>query len=36
MELNGWDSQQLLRHYGWSAAVSRAQRHYDQVMDRCA
>ncbi|WP_227015384.1 MULTISPECIES: tyrosine-type recombinase/integrase [Nocardiopsis] len=36
MELNGWDSRQMMRHYGRSAAASRAQRHYDQVMDRSA
>ncbi|WP_150253364.1 tyrosine-type recombinase/integrase [Nocardiopsis deserti] len=36
MEFNGWDSWQMLRHYGRSAAASCAQRHYDQVMERCA
>ncbi|WP_239646101.1 tyrosine-type recombinase/integrase [Nocardiopsis valliformis] len=29
MELNGWESEQMTRHYGRSAAAERAQRHYD-------
>jgi len=32
MQLNGWDSPQMLRRYGRSAAASRARSHYDQVM----
>ncbi|MFI6575419.1 tyrosine-type recombinase/integrase [Nocardiopsis sp. NPDC050513] len=32
MELNGWDSRQMLRRYGRSAAASRAQRSYDRIM----
>ncbi|MFL1381658.1 tyrosine-type recombinase/integrase [Nocardiopsis protaetiae] len=32
MELNGWDSRQMLRHYGRSAAASRAARNYDRIM----
>ncbi|WP_460756888.1 tyrosine-type recombinase/integrase [Nocardiopsis oceani] len=31
-ELNGWESAQMVRHYGRSAAAERAQRHYDRVM----
>lgn len=34
MELNGWESPQMLRRYGRSAASARARRHYDQVMSR--
>ncbi len=29
MELNGWSSPQMLRHYGGSARGARARRHYD-------
>lgn len=32
MELNGWDSPQMLRRYGRSAASSRARRGYDRIM----
>jgi integrase/recombinase XerD len=32
MELNGWDSPQMLRRYGRSAAASRARRGYDRIM----
>lgn len=32
MELNGWESAQMLRRYGRSAAAARARRHYDHVM----
>jgi site-specific recombinase XerD len=32
MELNGWDSPQMLRRYGRSAASARARRGYDRVM----
>jgi hypothetical protein len=28
MELNGWNSPQMLRRYG-----ARARRHYDHIMD---
>lgn len=31
MELNGWDSPQMLRHYGASARGSRARRAYDRI-----
>lgn len=31
MELNGWDSPQMLRRYGRSARSARAQRSYDRV-----
>lgn len=31
MELNGWDSPQMLRHYGASARAARARRAYDRV-----
>ncbi|TDC34241.1 recombinase XerD [Micromonospora sp. 15K316] len=31
MELNGWESQQMLRHYGSSARGVRAQRAYDRI-----
>ena len=31
MELAGWDSPQMLRHYGASARASRARRAYDRV-----
>lgn len=31
MELNGWDSPQMLRHYGASARGARARRAYDRV-----
>jgi site-specific recombinase XerD len=31
MELNGWDSPQMLRHYGASARGTRARRAYDRV-----
>lgn len=31
MELNGWESQQMLRHYGSSARGARAQRAYDRI-----
>lgn len=31
MELNGWDSEQMLRHYGRSARNARARRAYDRV-----
>lgn len=31
MELNGWDSPQMLRHYGASARSARARRAYDRV-----
>jgi site-specific recombinase XerD len=31
MELNGWDSPQMLRRYGASARAARAQRAYDRV-----
>jgi integrase/recombinase XerD len=30
-QLNGWDSDAMVGHYGASAAASRAARHYDQV-----
>lgn len=33
MELTGWDSPQMLRRYGRSAAASRARRSYDRIMD---
>ncbi|MEU1896896.1 tyrosine-type recombinase/integrase [Nocardiopsis dassonvillei] len=32
MELNGWDSRQMLRHYGCSMAASRAACNYDRIM----
>ena len=32
MELNGWESTQMLQRYGRSARSARARRHYDQVM----
>ena len=32
MELNGWNSPQMLRRYGRSAAVARARRGYDRIM----
>ena len=32
MELNGWDSPQMLRRYGRSAAAARARRGYDRIM----
>ena len=32
MELNGWDSPQMLRRYGRSAAAKRARRGYDRIM----
>jgi len=32
MELNGWESPQMLGRYGRSAAGERARRHYDEVM----
>ncbi|MFI1194180.1 tyrosine-type recombinase/integrase [Micromonospora sp. NPDC020750] len=31
MELNGWDSPQMLRHYGASAKAARARRAYDRI-----
>lgn len=31
MELNGWESPQMLRHYGASARGARARRAYDRV-----
>jgi site-specific recombinase XerD len=31
MELNGWESPQMLRHYGASAKAARARRAYDRV-----
>lgn len=31
MELNGWDSPQMLRHYGASARSARARRAYDRI-----
>lgn len=31
MELTGWDSPQMLRHYGASARAARARRAYDRV-----
>ncbi|MEV4705011.1 tyrosine-type recombinase/integrase [Actinoplanes sp. NPDC049316] len=31
MELNGWDSPQMLRHYGRSARSARARRSYDNI-----
>ncbi len=31
MELNGWESPQMLRHYGASARAARARRAYDRV-----
>lgn len=31
MELNGWTSPQMLRHYGASARSARAQRAYDRI-----
>lgn len=31
LELNGWDSEQMLRHYGRSARSARARRSYDNV-----
>lgn len=31
MELNGWDSPQMLRHYGASARAARARRAYDRI-----
>lgn len=31
MELNGWDSPQMLRHYGAAARATRARRHYDVI-----
>lgn len=31
MELNGWDSPQMLRHYGRSARSARARRSYDTI-----
>ncbi|GLW32235.1 tyrosine-type recombinase/integrase [Actinoplanes regularis] len=31
MELNGWESPQMLRHYGSSARSARARRAYDRV-----
>jgi site-specific recombinase XerD len=31
MELNGWESQQMLRHYGASARGARARRAYDRI-----
>lgn len=31
MELNGWDSPQMLRHYGASARGTRARRAYDRI-----
>jgi hypothetical protein len=33
MELNGWASPQMLRHYGASARSARARGRYDHVMD---
>ncbi|MBE2998703.1 tyrosine-type recombinase/integrase [Nocardiopsis sp. HNM0947] len=35
-ELNGWESGQMLRRYGRSAAAARAQSHYDKVMSQVA
>ena len=32
MELNGWNSPQMLRRYGRSAAAARARRGYDRIM----
>jgi site-specific recombinase XerD len=32
MELNGWESPQMLRRYGRSAASARARRGYDRIM----
>jgi hypothetical protein len=32
MELNGWASPQMLRHYGASARSARARRTYDRIM----
>lgn len=31
MELNGWESPQMLRHYGRSAKEARARRAYDRI-----
>lgn len=31
MELNGWESPQMLRHYGASARAARARRAYDRI-----
>lgn len=31
MQLNGWDSPQMLRHYGASARGARARRAYDRI-----
>ena len=31
MELNGWDSPQMVRHYGASARSARARRAYDRI-----
>lgn len=31
MELNGWESPQMLRHYGASARSARARRAYDRI-----
>lgn len=31
MELNGWESPQMLRHYGASAKAARARRAYDRI-----
>jgi site-specific recombinase XerD len=31
MELNGWESPQMLRHYGRSAKSARARRAYDRI-----
>jgi integrase len=33
MELNGWTSPQMLRHYGASARSARARRTYDRIMN---
>jgi integrase/recombinase XerD len=33
MELNGWTSPQMPRHYGASARSARARRSYDRVME---
>jgi integrase/recombinase XerD len=33
MELNGWNSPQMLHRYGASTRAARARRHYDHIMD---
>ncbi len=32
MELNGWTSSQMPRHYGASARGARTRRTYDRIM----